>query len=259
MLKTAPILMFVVMTGISNQQSYSFQGLVDGAQMVLLSGTIVVMVYFAFSPMRSEQALLHSLRRFFHGCARVTSGFAFERPAERAKGRRLRKRHFQSMVLPAPAKIQMAQKYLDYELYPDNTPEKVQRLLDSVQSIVYRLQSLEIAHNRIARHFSKIPETFVPLRSQMRVLLQRLFERWASFDSGDEFEQLRGSLQHLSRDLEQQFDALETGRDREPISDQVRTDLYTLLGTVRGLVEAMANAPDTINQINWRQWATTRF
>jgi uncharacterized membrane protein YccC len=258
-LKTAPILMFVVMTGISNQQSYSFQGLVDGALMVLLSGTIMTVVYFAFSPMRPEQALLHSLRRFFHGCARITSGFAFERPSERAKGRRLRKRHFESMVLPAPAKIQMAQKYLDYKLYPDNTPEKVQRLLDSVQSIVYRLQSLEIAHNRIARHFSKIPETFVPLRSQIRELLQRLFERWASFELDGQFEQQRGSLQHLSRNLQQQFDALETGRDRDPISDQALTDLYTLLGTVRGLVEAMANAQDTINQINWRQWATTRF
>ena len=74
-LKSGPIIMFVLMTGISNQQSYSFQGLVDGALMVLLAGVIMTVVFFLFSPMRPEQALLRSLRRFFHGCARVTRGF----------------------------------------------------------------------------------------------------------------------------------------------------------------------------------------
>ena len=86
-----------------------------------------------------------------------------------------------------------------------------------------------------------------------------MFERWASLEPHDEFEPQHGSLQHLSRDLEQQFDALETSQGRELSSDQVLTDLYTMLGSVRGLVEAMADAQKSINQINWQQWATARF
>jgi hypothetical protein len=39
----------------------------------------------------------------------------------------------------------------------------------------------------------------------------------------------------------------------------VLTDLYTLLGSVRGLIDAMANAQAAINQINWQQWAAVRF
>jgi hypothetical protein len=163
------------------------------------------------------------------------------------------------MVLPAPVKIQKAQKNLDYKLYPDNTPDKVQRLLDSLQSIAYRLQSVEIAHDRCARQSWEFPESLVPLRSQVRESVQLVFDRWASLDPGDAFEQQRSSLQYLSRDLQQQLNDLETGSDRDPTSDRVLTDLYTMLGSVRGLIDAMANTQATINQINWQQWAATRF
>ena len=209
--------------------------------------------------MRPEQNLLRSLRRFFQGCARVTAEFALVDPAYREKGRRKRKRYFQSMVLPAPGAIQTAQQHLDYKLYPDNPPEKVQRLHDSVQSIAYRLQSMEIAHDRIARQSSEFPESLVPLRGRVRQSVQLVFERWAAFEPDDAFEQQRGSLQDLSHDLQQQLDALETDRDRDPISDSVLTDLYTMLGSVKGLIESMTNTQDIINQINWHTWATPRF
>jgi len=55
------------------------------------------------------------------------------------------------------------------------------------------------------------------------------------------------------------IDALATGQDRGPISDRVLADLYTMLGSVKGLIEAMANAQSIINQINWRAWATPRL
>ena len=43
------------------------------------------------------------------------------------------------------------------------------------------------------------------------------------------------------------------------VSDQMLTDLYTMLGSVRGLSEAMGNAQSVMNQINWPQWTATRF
>jgi hypothetical protein len=250
---------FVMTTGISNQQSYSFQGLVAGAQMTLLAGVIMTVVYYFFVPMRPEQNLLRSLRRFFHGCGRVMRAFALDGPPQRAQERRVRKRYLESMVLPAPANIQRAQKNLDYALYPDNSPDKVKRLHDSIQSISYRLQSLEIAHNRFARHSSEFPESLIPLRKRIRETTQHVFECWASFDPGDAFEQQRVLLEHLSRDVQQQFDALATGRDRDPVSDPALTSLYTMLGSVRGLIEAMVNAQGVINQINWQQWTAARF
>jgi hypothetical protein len=258
-LKSGPLIMFVVATGISNQQSYSFQGLVDAALMILLAGTILAVVYYLFHPMHPEQNLLGSLRRFFHGCAQVTGGFAPDRPSERAKGRRIRKRYLESMVVGAPAQIQTAQQHLDYKLYPDNSSEKVQRLHDSVQSIAYRLESLELAHERLGHHASGFPESFVLLSRQVSKLMQRVFQHWASFESDGEFEQQRSALQHLSREFQQQLEALESSGDRDSISDSVLADLYIMLGCFRGLITAMANAQGVINQINWPQWATPRF
>jgi uncharacterized membrane protein YccC len=286
-LKSGPLIMFVVATGISNQQNYSFQGLVDAALMILLAGVILTVVHYLFNAMHPAQNLLRSLRRFFHGCARVTRGFALVGPAdrnephrasgrfvrepwasakrliltgsERAPGRRLRKRYLESMVMPAPAEIQSAQQHLDYKLYPDNTSDNVQRLHDSVQSIAYRLVSLEMAHDRLAHHSADYPESFVRARGQVCDTLQHVFERWASLEPGDAFEEQRGTLQQLSSDLRQQLDALGTSQDRESVSDGLLADLYAMLGCVRGLVEAMADAQGAINQINWPQWAAARF
>ncbi len=160
------------------------------------------------------------------------------------------------MLLPALRKIQAAQNHLDFKLCPDNTPEKVQRLLDGMQNITYRLQALEIAHQLLVQRALEYPESFAQVESRVRTILRRVFEGWASLEPHDEFEQQRGSLQTLAHDLREQFDALENRLDS---SDQVLTDLYTLLGSVRGLIEAMADAQGAINQINWQQWATPRF
>ena len=163
------------------------------------------------------------------------------------------------MVLPAPAKIQKAQKNLDYEGCPDNPPEKVQCLCDSLQRIAYRLQALELAHDRIARHAPEVTESLASLGSRVRETLENIFACWARFEAGDAFEQRRGSLQHASRDFHQEMEAFTAGQDRESIGDQTLGDIYTLLGSLRGLIDAMANAQAVINQINWPQWTAARF
>ena len=50
-LKSSPIIMFGVMTGISNQQRYLFQVPVDGALMLMLAGIVVTLVYYLFIPL----------------------------------------------------------------------------------------------------------------------------------------------------------------------------------------------------------------
>ena len=255
-LKTLALVMFVMMTGISNQRSYSFIGLVDGALMMTLALVVVAVVQTLLCPSRPEQSLLHSVRHFFFGCAKIVGGYSLAAPARQDRGRWLRKRSFESMVLPALRKIQTAQKHLDFKLFPDNPPEKVERLLGSMQNITYRLQALEIAHQHLVQQGFEYPESFAQVDNQVRTALQHVFEGWASLEPRDEFEQQRTSIQNLAQDLRKQLDVLE---DRQDSSDQVLTDLYTLLGSVRGLIEAMETAQDVISQIDWRQWATPRF
>jgi hypothetical protein len=86
--------------------------------------------------------------------------------------------------------------------------------------------------------------------------VQGIFEHWATLGPGDQFERHRDWLQRFSLELRQQFDALTTDRDRH---DRVLGDLYNMLGSIRGLIDAMANTQAAINQINWPQWTTARF
>ncbi len=259
LLRTITLAAFVMMTGISNNQSYSFPAIVSGALMLLLGLVIVGIVQTLIGSMKSEQKILNSVRRFFSGCARVTSGYLLGSRADIAQGQALRKRHFETMVLPASAKVRAERKHLDYERFPDNPPEKVQQLVDALQSIINRMQALEISHQRLSTHAMQLPESFTLATKQIRVSLQHAFERWARLDSSDAMGLQQVKLRQLAGDLERQFDVLETNQGQGDRHDELLIDLYTTTGSVRGLVDAMTNTQVVINQINWQQWATPRF
>ena len=78
-LKTLTLVMFVMMTGISNQQSYSFMGLVDGALMMMLGLGVVAVVQTLLSPFRPEQSPAEQcspfLSRLRTGCRRILLGW----------------------------------------------------------------------------------------------------------------------------------------------------------------------------------------
>jgi len=62
-LKSGPMLMFVTMSGISNQQTYSFLGTVNGALMIILAGVITAVVYSFSTPMRPSSSRVRSPRQ----------------------------------------------------------------------------------------------------------------------------------------------------------------------------------------------------
>ena len=263
-LKTLVLAFFAMMTGISNEQKYSFTGLVDGALMILLAVGVIAIVQTLVSPLKPERALLKSVRRFFLGCARVTHGYGLDgsvnrNAADQARGRRMRKRAFQSMVLPAAAKVQSAHGRLDGKLYPDNPPEKVQRLIDALQCIADRLQALEIVQQRFADRASSLPESFTSLVIRVRDNVESVFKGWAKLDSRDAKKHQHAELRKIARDLAQRFEELVESRSASEVDDRLLVDLYALIGTVRGLVDAMVDTQDVISQINWHQWATPRF
>ena len=258
-MKSVFLVMFVMMTGISNQQTYSFIGLADAGLMMLLVLGGVPVLQMLVSPTRPEQILMRSLRRFFHGCERIIGEFSLYRPEDRAKGVKARKRLYESMVLPVPGQLQAVEKALEYKLFPENTPDKVKGLVDNLQGIAFRLQALEIAHGRMVSHSPDLMEPFGPLGHQLEERLQRIFETWARFEGSDPLDEERAALQEISHNLEQRLDTWEeTGESNLP-DDQVSQDLYSMLGGLRGLVGAMEETQNSIRQINWGQWSEVRF
>lgn len=258
-LRTLILTLFVMMTGISNSQSYSFIGLVDGGLMVVLGLTVVAIVQMLFSPVRPEQILIKSTRRFFAGCARFTSRFSSEDSTTAADDQKIRRQCLESVMLPASANIGQVQKNLDSNLYAENPPEKLQQLIDGMQSITYRLQSAEIAHRQLTRHAAELPASLFPLVRQAQRFLQSTFTGWSNLESGIDFAQQRDQLHSLSEEFVIRFAELDRSGNQNQIDDQILADLYSLMGTIRGLVDATGRMQTTISQINWSQWAAVRF
>lgn len=243
-LKVPALAMFVMMTGISNDQVYSFLGLVNGALMMILAMAFVAIVQMLMTPARPEHVLLSGVRRFFRGCAGVV-------------GEPARLRRYESMVLPAPGRLRAAEKKLAYKDFPDNSKEKVQRLLDAIQSIALRVHALGAAHERVARHAVEWSGPLQAVRQQLRDRMQRLFEKWACLQHVDTIDE-RIAFRELGRSLEDQLDDL-TREHPDRLDDRVLGDLYALLGCARGLVHAVAEAQPVMEEINWDQWAEARF
>ncbi|MFH1951882.1 MAG: hypothetical protein ABIL06_09725 [Pseudomonadota bacterium] len=63
----------------------------------------------------------------------------------------------------------------------------------------------------------------------------------------------------MTRDLEARLDAYGKGEASNLTDEQGPQPLYALLGSVRGLLQAMVETQKAVGQINWDQWAAARF
>ena len=256
-LKAGPMIQFVTCVGISNQQVYSFQSVVTGALMITLAGIVVAMVYFMFRSLQPEKALLKTVRRFFRGCAGITR--AFEPGAAADPGRSIRQRYFVSLVRPAPAEIESARKSIQFNLQPDNDPEDVQRLQDGMQGIVYRLEAMERAHDKIAITSNESICSLRKLSGQAREATAQVFDQWARLPRYENPETQWESLDRLGENVQQQIADVQIARRQGAVDESLLVDMYSFLGSIRGLLNAIGSTQTAINQINWNQLAANRF
>jgi uncharacterized membrane protein YccC len=258
-IKLVAAVLLVNLAGISNAQTYSFMVLAGTALGLGLTLFIIAMVDMFWTPSRPEQIVVGGLQRFFRGCSCIAGAFALNQPKEQARGRRLRQRSFHSMIQPALVQLQQACKRLDYHRFTDNDPEKVNRLLNGVQSIGYRLQALEMAHQQALEHRLDRVEPLGRLGAELRERLQRVFDRWSRGEKVEALDEEREALRQIEKDLNQHLDELGQAREYTEAESRAARDLYIVLGSVRGLVAAMARTQEVLKTINWRQWAATRF
>jgi uncharacterized membrane protein YccC len=247
-LRTLGLVCFALITNITNRQAYYFLGVLYPAIMLFLGTSIVMAVYWFLSPMQPEKVVLRSVRRFFRGCARILRGFSGNQPQERA----LRSRSFRSHVLPASQRLGVAQQGLDYERFADNTQERVKRLADALQSIIFRLQALERAFDRSAEHPVEVGR---PL-TELRETLESVFARWSRSAGVPALDEEHETLERLSRELRGELDQLV---ESDRFDEEALRDFWAVLGGLRGLMETMAETQDAMREIRWEQWAVARF
>ncbi|HFD81587.1 MAG TPA: hypothetical protein ENK05_14535 [Gammaproteobacteria bacterium] len=254
-LKLGPLMMFVMLANIGNEQSYSFMLLVNAGLMMLLGVGIVVLVQRLLSPMHPEKVLLRTLRRFFQGCARIIDSYSMGSPQRHATSRRVRRRLFESRIQPLTAQLQMVSTNLDYRQFPHNDERRVTALLHGLYSLRNRLQLLETNWERTARRSPGLLQLIQPLQGEWRRRMRAVFRRWARLQSADRLIESWRHQPGLARELEDRLDELE----RHGIDEGEAQSLYALIGSIDSLLEAMAELQRRMHAIDWKQWSAERF
>ena len=263
--KMGPMIMFVNMTGISNEQSYSFRGPVDGAMMTIMAGLVVAAVYVLYRTMRGEVIILTNVRQFFRGCSSVAAMYHPSAPEEAASptastASRQRLRYLQANVLPIPARIRSAQKVVNEKLVSAVAPEQLEELSNGLQSLADRLQTLEWQIAKTRRTLPQIESRLSSLIDEIRRDLEDQFKELARLpDLADTSTVARASSGELRAELEQVLQRVQDELAKGQIDEQSATSMFALVGSVRGLVESLDAARQTMVSIHWAAFSQSRF
>jgi hypothetical protein len=251
-------MMFVNMANVTNDQVYSFILLVTGGLIMLTGVSIVVLVHRLLSPMHAEKVLLRTLQRFFQGCARIAIAYTMPGTRQVAAARNQRKRLFENRVLPLPTQLQGIMKSLDYRQFPANNENRVQDLVRNLYSLRNRLLTVEASYNTAASESPQLLQAILPLQGDWRRRVHDVFNKWARLEPADTLIEEWRRQPELSQDMQQH---LETLQHNQEAATEARTtqNLYTLLGSLKGLLESMEKLQDSMNGINWAQWSAARF
>jgi uncharacterized membrane protein YccC len=249
MVKTSVMILFVMTTSISNDQSYSFMSWMSSEFMMIMAGIIVNTVVMFMIGLRPEKILPRKSQGFFHACATVTHGFV------NVTKKKSKPEHFMREIKRAPGELRGVEATVDYSYFPAHAQPKVSYLLDSIDSIAARLRVLETLIKRVAANGSTDP-----LGTELPRRLERLFERWANLTiatgtSKDE----RDAIEVLYLELEKRLKLYNTESETSSYNEQMAIDLASLLAGVRGLLDAMAEMDRSIGDIHWKQWAEAHF
>jgi uncharacterized membrane protein YccC len=249
--------MFVVVTAISNTQSYSFLSVANTALMFALSLALLVLVaYIPVSP-RPEKAIRRLLRRLFRSARYLTSQMNLEPQHTSTFIERWKTAFCRHEMKTLPAKLESWGAAIDHKKFPKNKPEKVQALLASLRVLAYRIEQLvetggtgqmEIMagslHDDIDKWRSSIASTF---------------KNWSDNPEAEPAEDLQERLAKWIGDLEQRIDRAIEKSEMVALSGKDSEKFYRLLADFRGVSEAAVAYATMACTIDWEQWREDVF
>jgi uncharacterized membrane protein YccC len=257
--KMGAIIPVIVLTSIQNQQSYDFARYANSAVMILLAITlVVVMAHIPTSP-RPEKIFLRLFRRFFRQADYLLSRMALDWEQTKGATGRWKTMLYRNDLWEIPAKLRAVGPQIDHRQFPDNTPEQVQALVNSLSALTFRIMELGELRERPQAKLL-VQELLGDVRA-WRLAIQEQIRLWADDPEAaarqqvDIQQRVTNRLASLETRIEETFGKAGDGE----LSDQDRENFYQLLGAWRGLSEAGVNFVHIANGINWAQWREARF
>ena len=251
------LVLFITLASISNEQSYNFLSVANTAWMFSLVFLILaITAYIPFSP-RPERAFLRLLGRFFRSSEYLMSAMRWNPPHPATRLERWKMTFHAREVATLPAKLATWAPHINATVLPGTTPEQVQTLVTSLQTLTYRMQHLLEERDTPQAHLlvKALLEDVRAWRLGMQAVLRGLADDPAGVDG----DALRVRLDSVLERLEEKIkDALNKPAEGQ-FSDQDAEEFYRLLGAYRGMSEALVGYAGNAGAIDWEPWRQERF
>jgi uncharacterized membrane protein YccC len=249
--------MFVVVIGVSNQQSYSFIAFANTAMVLPIVFSILMLTaYIPWSPL-PERVFLRLLARFFRSAEFLISTFGHDPQQALSVPQRWRKRFHAHELMMLPGKLGVWGKMINPRLFPGTDEKQIQALVLNLQALSYRISGL-VAARQLPQADFLVQELTQDMR-KWRLAMQALFQDWsgqAPVESEQALEQrLENKLSELEARISETFEQAGEGRLRE----EDYRNFYRLLGGFRGVSEAMVSYARLMSAMKLDEWRETRF
>lgn len=249
--RAVSLALFVIIISVSNQQSYSFLSIADTALTLALVFSLLTLIsYIPFRPL-AERTLLRMLKRYFRSAAQI---LAEQLPPAGAPPTR-RVCFHQRELDSLPSKMQLWLGQLDPDILGEASVQEMPALLGKLHVLRYRMHALQEAR--------ALPqaEQLLVLRVDMQDWRKKLREAFLRLtaDPGDHANLQRARLDRLLGELETRVADTLNADGAEAINDLQRENLYALLGSYRGVSEALLDLVESLGSIEWQPWYQERF
>ena len=258
--KLAAIIPFLVLTSIQNEQTYNFAGFANSAAMIILGILLVVaMTYLPPSP-RPEKMFLRLLKRFFRRADLMLTRLSPDLKRESGWGERLEMSFYQNDLLELPDKLALYGGQIDHRIFPANSPEQVQAIVNGTRILAKRLKMLEEARQYPQSELlvRELRDDIGSLRSEIKRECRQWAldpERAARKPAQDLEDRVAVRLDRVDARVNEVFG--QAGEGTLMAADY--ENFYRYLGGLRGVSEAGIDYARLAAGIDWAHWKEARF
>lgn len=249
--------MFVVVIGVSNQQTYSFIAWANTAMVFpLLFAILMLTAHIPWSPL-PEHVFLRLMGRFFRSTEYLVSSLGRDPGRPRTAWQRWRLRYHARELATLPEKLEMWGKLIDRNAFPRTDPKQVQALVISLRALSWRIAGLTSAR-QLPQSEVLVQELTQDIRT-WRQAIQALFRDWIAQPSVESEQALQERLSRKLSQLEERINECFESIGAARLSDEDYQNFYRLLGSFRGVSEAMIGYARVSNATDFNDWRETRF
>jgi hypothetical protein len=249
--------MFITITSISNQQTYSFLSVANTAVMFpLVFLLLIIMAHIPFSP-RPERAFLRFLRRFFRSCEYLMATVNLEKQQPLKRLEKWIKAFHAREVSTLPGKLIVWAPHIDTKGLPDTSPQQIQSLVTNLKMLSHRMQELlQTCKNPQAQFL--IQELHTDIRA-WRLKVQETFQKLLENPAAGKREAFHIRLVEIMERLEARIREAFSKTIKRQFNKKEGENFYQLLGAYRGVSDALVEYAGGASVFDWTLWTEEKF